>query len=98
MTTATGLKISEADKSKLRKIKLVSPVTDAARNTLVKGCLGDGLNGAYVQFGKDVPTYGLWEGLLYAHGYEQDGHYAEGTTQKALDAAIQALRKQEGLE
>jgi hypothetical protein len=39
-----------------------------------------------VQFNADVQTYGLWEALLYAEGYERDGFYVPGTAQTALDA------------
>jgi hypothetical protein len=89
------LNCSEADKKKLRKIKLASPVTDAARNTLVQGIAKPGLSGAYIQFGRDVQVYGLWEALLYAHGYEESGEFKAGSAQKALNAALAELNKTE---
>lgn len=78
------LNATEAQKKALRKIRTInSPVTEAARNTLVQGCLDQGY---YIQFARDIPVYGLWEALLLA-----EDHFAPGAAQKALDKAISAL-------
>lgn len=97
---AKAMSIQEAatvdQRKALRKIKLVSPVTDEARNVLVSGILGGtvpGLSGAYLQFAKDVRIYGLWEALLYAENYEAEGAYAPGTTLKAFQAVAKQLLK-----
>lgn len=78
-------------KNKLRKIKLVSPVTDEVRTILKSGIVGSGISGAYIQFGADVQMYNLWEALLYAEGYEPE-YYKPGTAQRALDAAVLLLK------
>jgi hypothetical protein len=77
---------TEEQKRALRKIKGVAGERqDIARNTLVKGCLEQG---AYIQFGRDMAVYNLWEALLFAQGYEEDGMYKTGSAQAALDAVL----------
>lgn len=61
------------------------PSAEAARHVLVSGCTNQG---AYIQFGRDLVLYGLWEALLYAESYEQKGWYSPGTVQGAIDASI----------
>lgn len=75
---------TEEQKRKLRKVRGVAgPLQDTARNILVTGCFDQG---AYIQFGRDLVLYNLWEALLYAKSYEEQGMYALGTAQRALDA------------
>lgn len=84
------LNVSNEHKTQLRKIRTIAHKSvEAARNTLVTGCIEQG---AYMQFGRDVTVYGLWEALLYASNYEGDGAYEVGTAQKALDAAVKKLK------
>lgn len=76
--------VTEEQKVKWRKVRgLAGPLQDTARNILVNGCIDQG---AYIQFGRDLVLYNLWEALLYAQSYEKQGMYAEGTVQKVLDA------------
>jgi hypothetical protein len=76
------LKTSEETKKKLRKLRSVTgPIQDIARNTLVQGVID---RGAYIQFGSDMVVYNLWEALLYAKSYEDQGMYVAGTVEKAL--------------
>ena len=82
MLTATN-----DQKKALRRHKTIHGIDDV-RHTLVKGCKDQA---SYIQFGYDVQVYGLWEALLYAKNYEDQGAYAEGTAQKALEAAIGCL-------
>jgi len=82
------LEVSDEMKKALRKVKS-GRIFDLARNTLVKGCISQG---AYIQFGIDVPLYGLWSALLSAESYERDGAFAPGTVQKTLDAVIKKVR------
>jgi len=67
-------------KAKMRKVKTVPACIKAE---LLKGCIQQG---AYIQFNQDVGLYGLWEALLYAEGYEDQGHYELGTVHDAMDA------------
>lgn len=77
------LNCSEEMKNKLRKVKgIAGDLQDEARNLVVIGCIDQG---AYIQFGRDLQLYNLWEALLYAKGYEEQGMYVEGTIQSALD-------------
>ena len=79
---------SEEQRAALRKIKVINhSVVEAARNALVTGCLEQGY---YIQFAQDIRTYGLWEALLYAEGYEGKG-FSEGSAQRALNAALKQM-------
>lgn len=82
------LEATEKQKKVLRKLKLGDKAADEARYAVQAGITSSGISGAYIQFGRDLQTYGLWEALLYVEQYEQQGEYKEGTAQKALDAAI----------
>jgi len=82
---------TDVQKDKLRSIKGVAgPVQDVARNTLVCGCQDQG---AYIQFGRDLQIYNLYEALLYAESYESSGCYAEGSVKKTFDAVITCIAK-----
>jgi hypothetical protein len=67
-------------KTKMRAMKTI-PIGIKAE--LLKGCINQG---AYIQFNQDVGLYGLWEALLYAEGYENQGDYELGTVHNAMDA------------
>ena len=47
---------------------------------IYSGCISQG---ADVQFIQDVRIYGLYEALLFAEGYEDEGYFAKGTAAKA---------------
>jgi len=83
--------LSQEHKKQLRKIK-AGPLYDTARNLLNCGIVsGPGLSEAYIQFDKDVKLYGLYEALLYAEGYEQQGHFVEGTVSKICEALTKKM-------
>lgn len=67
-------------KAKMRKMKTIPACIKAG---LLKGCINQG---AYIQFNQDVGLYGLWEAMLYAEGYENQGDYELGTVHDAMDA------------
>lgn len=84
-----SLSCDVALKNALRRVKRADhPAAEAARHSLVKACR---VQGAYIQFGSDLRVYGLWEALLYAKNYEDNGDHADGAARKALAAAIDAL-------
>lgn len=70
------------ERAKLRKIRTL-PVE-------VKTKLYGGARGPEVtmQFNRDLRLCGLWEALLYAEKYEENGEYTPGTVQKAFEAAV----------
>lgn len=70
----------EPIKELLRTMKVVPSSMKAA---ILKGCKDQM---AYVQFGKDLSLYNLWEALLYVQSYETDGYYTKGTAHNALEA------------
>jgi hypothetical protein len=76
----------------LRKTKS-GPLVDIARNTLNSGIVGNGLHGPYIQFGQDIALYGLWEALLYAETYENQGHFVDGTLERIAHALVKKLNK-----
>jgi len=81
----------------LRKIKASGSIFDTARTSLKAGIVGNGISGAYIQFGQDCATYGLYEALLYAEGYEQSNSnpaYAKGTVLRTLDLVAAKIDKQ----
>ena len=83
------LEADEQSKKALRKERGVAgKLQERARNCLSGGCLDQG---AYIQFGSDLQTYNLYEALLYAHSYEEQGCYKLGTTQKALNEVINMM-------
>lgn len=70
----------------IKNIKTPDMLVEKTRNVLSVGCLEQS---AYVQFGSDVPVYGLWEALLYAELYEHRDHaYVPGTVERACKAAV----------
>lgn len=82
----TPRELSNDIKNKLRKISKSGDTYDTVRNMLNAGITpSNGLSGAYIQFDKDVQIYGLYEALLYAEGYEKQGHYVEGTVSKICE-------------
>ena len=86
------LEATEAQKKVLRKLKLGNKAADEARYVVQQGIAKPGMSGAYIQFGKDLQMYGLWEALLYVKQYEDRGEYKEGTAQKALEVAIKEAK------
>lgn len=83
--------LSQEHKKQLRKVKS-GPLYDTARNLLNTGIVpGSGLSGAYIQFDKDVKLYGLYEALLYAEGYETQGHFVESTVSKICEALTKEM-------
>jgi len=71
----------------LRKHRTLQEI-DEVRYVLINGCLDQT---AYIQWSRDLAIYGLWESLLYIKTYEDQGMYASGTAQKALNKAIAVL-------
>lgn len=79
---------TDQQKKILRKHKLISELSDIARNILVQGVLERGM---YIQFGSDLRLYNLWEALLYAEGYENRGAYVKGSVLKTFNAVCQKI-------
>ena len=82
------LNTTEEVKKRYRKIHTCP---DSCKAVLYSGSL-QGI-GVIQQFYRDLKTYGLWEALLYAEGYEDEAYYKKGTAQAALDAAIAAEKE-----
>lgn len=78
-------------RTQLRKIKS-GKLVDTARNLLNCGIVSTGgLHGPYIQFGQDVALYGLWEALLYAETYEDQGKFVDGTMEKIARALVKQM-------
>jgi hypothetical protein len=65
--------------SALRKTKVIS---NAVKAILLEGCIRQD---AYIQFGRDLQFYGMYEALLYQEGYEAGNDYKDGTFCKLVE-------------
>lgn len=85
------IELSQENKQKLRKTKS-GKLYDTARNLLNCGIISSGgIHGPYIQFDKDVKLYGLYEALLYAEQYENQGYFVEGTVSKICETLTKEM-------
>lgn len=80
-------------KKLVRRMKK-GPLVDNCRNMLNCGIVQTGgLHGPYMQFGRDLLLYGLYEALLYAEQYEHQGYFKEDTVSSIVEYITNNLQE-----